>query len=96
MIEVCAQIIAHLCSLANPANAAGMVRYGIGLNRTLGLSVPMLRTFARRICREHELTARLPPCPHAILAAVPRDYTGSRTMRLSNATGAVGSLLDQE
>ncbi|KTB48807.1 DNA alkylation repair protein [Dehalogenimonas alkenigignens] len=52
-------IIVHLRSMANPANAAGMARYGIKSDNTLGVSMPVLRTMAKSYRRNHELALAL-------------------------------------
>jgi 3-methyladenine DNA glycosylase AlkD len=52
-------ILARLKSLANPAAAAGMSRFGINAENTLGVSIPVLRTLAREIGRHHRLAEAL-------------------------------------
>jgi 3-methyladenine DNA glycosylase AlkD len=62
-----AALIARLREHADPANVAGMARYGILAERTLGVSIPVLRSIARDVDRElkkqpdalHELAAGL-------------------------------------
>ncbi|MFH0954180.1 MAG: DNA alkylation repair protein, partial [Verrucomicrobiota bacterium] len=46
-------------SLANPANVAGMARYGISTKGTLGVSVPALRQMAKEIGTDHQLAGQL-------------------------------------
>ena len=53
------QILAELTRLANPANVAGMQRYGINPKGTLGISIPAIRTIARRIGKDHLLAQEL-------------------------------------
>ena len=53
------EILAGLKSLANPDNAAGMARFGINSQNTLGVSIPTLRRLAREIGRDHDLAAEL-------------------------------------
>lgn len=53
--ELLDQLRAH----ANPANVAGMARYGINPKGTLGVSIPLLRGLAKRAGRNHELAAEL-------------------------------------
>jgi 3-methyladenine DNA glycosylase AlkD len=48
-----------LKSLANPEAVAGMARYGISAQNTLGVSVPALRRMAREIGRDHLLAQEL-------------------------------------
>ena len=55
----CEEVIAQLKSLANPANVAGMARFGINPHNTLGVSVPTLRKLAREIGRDHALAQEL-------------------------------------
>lgn len=53
------QILRKLKSLANPRNVAGMARYGISTKGTLGVNVPVLRTMAKEIGRDHGLASEL-------------------------------------
>lgn len=53
------QIIAKLKSQRNPAAVAGMARYGINPQNTLGVSVPNIRTLAKQIGKNHELALKL-------------------------------------
>jgi 3-methyladenine DNA glycosylase AlkD len=53
------EIIAHLQTLANPANVAGMARYGINPQNTLGISIPALRDLAKKTGRDHVLAQEL-------------------------------------
>lgn len=52
-------IIAHLRSLENPANVAGMVRFGINGANVLGIKVPVLRAYAKEIGKNHALAIEL-------------------------------------
>jgi 3-methyladenine DNA glycosylase AlkD len=52
-------IIAELKSKANPQNVAGMTRFGINPNKTLGISMPVLRNYAKEIGSSHELALQL-------------------------------------
>ncbi len=52
-------ILNRLKSLENPRNVAGMARFGINPQNTLGVSIPALRKFAREIGKDHELAAEL-------------------------------------
>ncbi|MEL7561929.1 DNA alkylation repair protein [Dehalogenimonas sp. 4OHTPN] len=52
-------IIVHLKSMANPVNVAGMARYGIKSDNTLGVSMPLLRAMAMSYRRNHELALTL-------------------------------------
>jgi 3-methyladenine DNA glycosylase AlkD len=53
------QILAHLRSLANPANVAGMAHYGINPQNTLGISIPTLRSLAKEVGKNHALAQEL-------------------------------------
>ena len=53
------EIIARLRSSANPANAAGMARYGISTAGTLGVPMPALRALAREVGKDHRLAQAL-------------------------------------
>jgi len=48
-------LLDRLRAQANPDNVAGMARFGINPNGTLGISIPILRRLAREIGRDHEL-----------------------------------------
>lgn len=52
-------IIATLRSRASPKNVAGMARFGINPNGTLGVSMPMLRQLGRLHRRKHLLALEL-------------------------------------
>jgi len=51
-------LLSQLHSLANPANAAGMARFGINPDNTLGISVAELRKLARGL-HDHALAQQL-------------------------------------
>ena len=53
------QILERLQSLANPQNVAGMKRYGINTNNTLGISIYTLRPLAKEIGLDHSLALEL-------------------------------------
>ena len=55
----CEDILERLKSLANPEAVAGMARFGINPENTLGISIPVLRKMAREIGRNHGLAQRL-------------------------------------
>ena len=48
-------VLAELRRLANPANVAGMARFGIVGQNLLGISVVQLRAIAKRTGRNHAL-----------------------------------------
>jgi 3-methyladenine DNA glycosylase AlkD len=52
-------IIAELKSLANPSNVAGMARFGINPERTLGIPMPTLRAMAKSHRKNHALAIEL-------------------------------------
>jgi 3-methyladenine DNA glycosylase AlkD len=56
MIE---QILSTLRAQANPANVAGMARYGINPAGTLGVPVPVIRRMAKEIGHDHDLAEAL-------------------------------------
>src|SRR5690606_14951455 len=49
-----AEVIAHLRSLGSEENRRGMLRYGIRIERALGISHRVQRQIARKIRRNHE------------------------------------------
>ena len=53
------EILAALHAQANPANVAGMARYGISSSGTLGVPMPALRALARAAGRDHALAGQL-------------------------------------
>ncbi len=53
------EILKRLKSLANPAIAAGMARFGSRPKKALGISAPNLRQLAKEIGRDHRLALRL-------------------------------------
>ena len=54
-----AEILKRLRSMANPANVAGMARYGISTKGALGISIPALRKLAKEIGTDHRLAMQL-------------------------------------
>jgi 3-methyladenine DNA glycosylase AlkD len=52
-------VLRRLRALANPANVAGMARFGINPSGTLGVSIPILRRIAREVGTDHALAAAL-------------------------------------
>ena len=52
-------VIRKLKSLSNPANVAGMARYGISPEGTLGVNIPTLRKMAKDIGVDHKLAQDL-------------------------------------
>jgi 3-methyladenine DNA glycosylase AlkD len=52
-------LLARLKAHANPANVAGMARYGISAQGTLGVSIPVIRALAKQAGRSHELAEEL-------------------------------------
>jgi 3-methyladenine DNA glycosylase AlkD len=53
------EVLSRLYELANPANVAGMARYGINTHDTLGISIYTLRPLAKEIGTDHELALQL-------------------------------------
>jgi 3-methyladenine DNA glycosylase AlkD len=53
------EILSLLRSQANPANVAGMSRFGINPHNTLGVSIPTLRQIARQAGKSHTLAEEL-------------------------------------
>ena len=51
--------LAQLRAQANPANAAGMARFGIRGAEVLGISIPVLRKLAKEAGRDHALAQQL-------------------------------------
>jgi 3-methyladenine DNA glycosylase AlkD len=55
----CDEIITYLQSHANQDNVAGMARFGISAEGTLGVSIPLLRELAKSHRRNHGLALEL-------------------------------------
>jgi 3-methyladenine DNA glycosylase AlkD len=53
------EVVAHLVSLRNEHNIAGMARFGIRPARPLGISITTLRPLARNLGRDHALSEEL-------------------------------------
>lgn len=49
------ELVDILKNEANPANVEGMARFGIASNNTLGISMPMIRSIAKEIKKDHKL-----------------------------------------
>jgi 3-methyladenine DNA glycosylase AlkD len=54
-MDACRALLDELRSLANPANAAGMARFGISGAQVLGVPMPVTRRLARGHRRDHAL-----------------------------------------
>ncbi len=80
-------IIEKLELASNPANVAGMARYGINPRNTLGVSVRDLRSMAKKIGKNHALALQLWDSDiHearilATLVDIPEDVTEEQTER---------------
>jgi 3-methyladenine DNA glycosylase AlkD len=59
MTDRAKEILERLRTLANPQNVAGMERYGINTQNTLGISIYTLRPLAKEIGSDHELALAL-------------------------------------
>jgi 3-methyladenine DNA glycosylase AlkD len=53
------ELLAELQTHANPANVAGMARYGIATDGALGVPIPILRALAKRAGTDHRLAGEL-------------------------------------
>jgi 3-methyladenine DNA glycosylase AlkD len=53
------ETLKRLKGMADPRNVAGMARYGISTEGTLGIPMPALRAMAKRIGKDHELALEL-------------------------------------
>jgi 3-methyladenine DNA glycosylase AlkD len=53
------EILHRLQSLSNPANVAGMARYGIHAKKVYGISLPELKRLARHVGKDHHLAQAL-------------------------------------
>ncbi|MFA5742861.1 MAG: DNA alkylation repair protein [Candidatus Paceibacterota bacterium] len=59
MSKISEEIIAKLKKQADSKNAAGMAKFGISLNNTLGISMPVLRKLAKETGKDHQLALDL-------------------------------------
>ncbi|HUT98136.1 MAG TPA: DNA alkylation repair protein [bacterium] len=55
----CAEVVARLESLASDRNREGMGRFGIAVDRALGVPMPELRRLAKEIGSDHDLAGEL-------------------------------------
>lgn len=53
------QLLQRLRKLSNPANVAGMARFGINPAKTFGIRIPVLRALAKEVGTDHELALAL-------------------------------------
>lgn len=53
------EIITKLKRLSNPKNVAGMARFGINAENTLGISIPLLRKIAKETGENHSMAQEL-------------------------------------
>lgn len=54
-----ASIIAEMKSKADPKAVEGMARFGISSKNTLGLSIPTLRSMAKKVGKDHQIAQAL-------------------------------------
>ncbi len=59
MTTRCQDILEQVKAHANPANVEGMARFGINPNNTYGVPVPVLRSMAKDIGKDHALALEL-------------------------------------
>ncbi|MGA9116702.1 MAG: DNA alkylation repair protein [Bacteroidota bacterium] len=77
-------ILRQLKAMADPANVAGMARFGMSARKRLGISMPHLRSMAREAGRDHARALQLwkSGIPEArimaALTAVPGELTGDQ------------------
>ncbi|HWA82414.1 MAG TPA: DNA alkylation repair protein, partial [Fimbriimonadaceae bacterium] len=55
----CEEALSRLHSMANTENVAGMARFGINAEGTLGVGMPRIRALGREIGKDHDLAERL-------------------------------------
>ncbi len=55
----CSDVLTRLRALANPANVAGMARFGINPENALGIGIPVLRRMAKEAGKDHALAQEL-------------------------------------
>jgi 3-methyladenine DNA glycosylase AlkD len=59
IMESSTAILKQLKAKANPANLEGMARFGMAVDKRLGVSVPVMRQIAKRAGKNHELAVAL-------------------------------------
>ncbi len=59
MVDSAGEILERLETVADPSRLPGMARYGIAVDRAIGVRIPDLRKLARTIGRNHELALAL-------------------------------------
>jgi len=52
-------VLSELKANADPSNVEGMARYGISVNGTWGVSMPIIRSMAKRLGKSHDLALAL-------------------------------------
>ena len=52
-------VVRELRTIADPSRKQGMARVGIDVERALGVSIPQLRSMAKRLGRDHALALAL-------------------------------------
>ncbi|MFH1369202.1 MAG: DNA alkylation repair protein [Elusimicrobiota bacterium] len=55
----CAEAVKYLKSQSNVKNVKGMARFGINVKGALGISMPKLRSFAKKLGKNHALAQQL-------------------------------------
>jgi 3-methyladenine DNA glycosylase AlkD len=54
-----ADILEQLRAKANPGNLDGMARFGMAVDKRLGVSVPAMRQIAKRVGKNHDVAIKL-------------------------------------
>ena len=52
-------VLERLKAKANPGNLQGMARFGMAINKRLGISVPVMRQIAKQAGKDHQLALKL-------------------------------------
>jgi 3-methyladenine DNA glycosylase AlkD len=79
------QILQLLKAKANPSNLEGMARFGIAVDKRLGISVPVMRQIAKQVGKDHQLALKLWRTGYAearivaSMVAVPEELTDEQT-----------------
>ena len=55
----CEEVLEELRRSADPGSVAGMARFGISVDGTMGVSMPALKGMAKRLGKNHELALKL-------------------------------------
>ena len=79
------EVLQQLKAKANPSHLEGMARFGMAVDKRLGISVPVMRQIAKQVGKDHQLALKLWRTGYAearivaSMVALPEEMTDEQT-----------------